>query len=229
VRLTLEQQEEIKRLYLQEKRGIQYLAKVFHSDWENIRKILLAGGITLWSRSELQSANRIHYGITKGFTGQKHSQISKDRISVSLHKNANRTVTGSKSKFIETIVGKIQGSFELAYLQKLLNEGIELPAVGSTVRTPLGLYFPDFEYPDRFIEVKSPFTWDVCQGIERNPKGVKSNKQYLKIQWTRQNVKPVEIVILSQKEVLPLFRQAIQNEKLTLEKLEYKNGKYTKI
>lgn len=217
---------EIIKLYLEEKRGIQFLANKYHTTWDNIRDVLKKQQIHLWSRTQLAVSNRHHYGPTKGFLGRKHTLNSKHKISNSLFKNCNRTVTGSKSQFIETILGKVQGSFELAYLQRCINNHSSLPQKATSVRTPMGVYFPDFEYEDRFVEIKSPFTWDVCRGFEKNPKGVKSDLQYQKIQWTSKTVKPVEIVILSQIEVLPLFRQAIKNESLIIDKVIYKNGKY---
>ncbi len=126
------------------------------------------------------------------------------------------------------MVGKVQGSFEVAYLQSLLNNGLTLPKIGCKVRTPLGLYFPDFEFEDRFIEVKSKFTLSVCKGEQFDPKGCKSDKQYRKIIWTTNNVKPVDIVVIDNKEAVALFRQAIQNSSLISEKITFKNGKYIK-
>lgn len=218
---------EIINLYLK-KRGIQYISDKLNIDWYFVKDVLLKNNIPFWSRSELAKSNRDYYGITKGFSGHRHKKSSKKQISKSLIGNANRTVTGSKSQFILTRIGKVQGSFEVAYLQGIIKKGLDLPKIGCTVQTPYGLYFPDFEYDDRFIEVKSKFTWDVCNGIEPNPKGIKTNRQRKKIDWTSKYIKPVEIVILENKEALDLFREAIENNDLVTEKVIYKNGKYYK-
>ena len=149
-------------------------------------------------------------------------------MSISRFGNCNN-VTGPKSQFILTIVGKVQGSYELAYLQKLINGGLTLPTKSSKIQTSYGSYFPDFEYPEKFVEIKSSFTWDVCRGKISNGKGVLTDNQYKKIKWTDKNVKPVEVVILDDKEAKKLFLQAIKNRNLTKEEIIYKNGKYFKV
>lgn len=219
---------EIIRLYTIEKRGIQFLAEKFNTHWEKIKKFLLSNNIELWDKSTLIKSNIKHYGQSSGFSGRKHSSKTRKKMSKSQFGNCNG-VAGPKSQFISTTIGKIQGSYELAYLQKLLNGGLTLPVKGGKVKTSYGSYFPDFEYPDRFVEVKSPFTWKVCVGKYPNGKGVKTNIQHKKIKWTHKNIKPVEVVILDNKEALILFLQAIKNKNLITEEIIYKNGKYYKI
>lgn len=225
-----DEKQQIINLYLNKKRGIQFISHNLGISWQNVKNILKEFNITEWSRSELIKSNAEHYGVSEQFTfcGRKHKKRSKEKISQSLFKNCNRTVTGSKSKFLNTVVGKVQGSYEVAYLQKLLKDGLTFPKIGDKVKTPIGLYFPDFEFCDRFIEVKSPFTWKVCKGEEKNPKGIKSDVQYKKIQWVNENVKPVEVVILENDEAKTLFKEAIQNKTILTENIIYKNGKYYK-
>ena len=219
--------QEIIKLYTIEKRGIQFIANKFNTQWNNIRDFLLSKNITLWDKSTLIKSNIEHYGQSKGFSGRTHSIETKKKMSKSQFGNCN-SVTGPRSRFILTTIGKVQGSYELAYLQKLLNEGLTLPSKCGKVKTVYGSYFPDFEYSDKFVEIKSSFTWDVCKGKFSNGKGIKTDVQYKKIKWTDKNIKPVEIIILDEKEALKLFLQAIKNRKLTLEEITYKNGKYYK-
>ena len=225
---TDQEKSEIIRLYTTEKRGIQFLANQFNTHWEKIRDFLLSNNVKLWDKSTLIKSNIEHYGQSKGFGGKKHSIKTKKQMSKSRIGNCNN-VTGPKSQFISTIIGKVQGSYELAYLQGLLNRGLTLPSKPVRINTSYGSYFPDFEYPDRFVEVKSPFTWEVCIGKYPNGKGIKTNIQHKKIKWTSKNIKPVEVVILNDKEALKLFLQAIENKKLITEEIIYKNGKYYKV
>ena len=225
---TEKEKKQIIDLYLNKKRGAKYIAGVIGVSDITISTYLKTNNIKLWSRSELMESNRKHYGPTKGFSGKKHQKESKRKISKSLIKNCNRTVTGSKSQFIETIIGKVQGSYEVAYLQKLFIENVSLPKPATKVKTPYGLYFPDFEYEDRFVEIKSEFTWKVCKGEIPNPKGKLDNKQYCKIQWTHENIKPVEVIILNANAAKLLFLDAIKNKNVVTENIIYKNGKYYK-
>lgn len=228
IQFTDEEKNKIIELYVNEKRGAHYIATIIGVSDITITKFLKANNIKLWSKSELQESNRNHYGPTKGFSGKKHKNNSKNKISKSLVDNCNRTVTGSKSKFIETIIGKVQGSYEVAYLQKLFSSGNKLPIPANKVKTPFGLYFPDFEYDDKFLEIKSEFTWKVCKGELPNPKGKLDDKQHRKILWTRENIKPVEIIILDDNTAKELFLKAIKNKELIKENIIYKNGKYYK-
>jgi transposase-like protein len=228
VEFTDQEKNQILDFYIKQKRGASYIAEQIGVSDVTIKKWLKLMNVPLWSRSELQSSNRKHYGPTKGFSGKKHKKLSKKRISDSLYKNCNRTVVGSKSQFIDTVIGKVQGSYEVAYLQKLLNENKILPKPGRKVITPLGLYFPDFEYDDCFLEIKSDFTWKVCKGEIPNPKGKLDDRQYRKILWTEKNVKPVQVIILDAKIAKELFLEGIANKNLVTENIHYKNGKYYK-
>jgi transposase-like protein len=228
INFTEEEKSKIHELYVNQKRGAKYIANQFGVSDLTISKYLKSNNIKLWSKSDLSKSNRYYYGPTKGFSGKKHKKESKKKISKSLYKNCNRTVTGSKSQFIQTCVGKVQGSYEVAYLQKLFLDNIKLPITANKVKTPYGLYFPDFEYEDKFLEIKSKFTWKVCKGELPNPKGKLDDRQYRKIQWTHENVKPVEIIILDDKIAKQLFLKAIENNELVKENIIYKNGKYFK-
>ncbi len=224
------EKQQIIDLYLNKKRGIQFISDKLGITWQNVKSVLKESNIKEWSRSELIKSNLEHYGVSEKFTflGRKHKKQSKEKISQKLFKNCNRTVTGSKSKFLNTIIGQVQGSYEVAYLQKLLKNGLTFPKTGGKVETPIGLYFPDFEFDDRFVEIKSPFTWKVCKGEEKNLKGVKNDVQYKKIQWVDKNIKPVEVIILEDDEAKMLFKEAVQNKTILIENIIYKNGKYYK-
>lgn len=64
------------------------------------------------------------------------------------------------------------------------------------VKTPFGIYHPDFEFKDRYIEIKSTYTKEIFLGEKENINGEYTKKQFKKIQWINQNIKPIEIIIM---------------------------------
>lgn len=96
-----------------------------------------------------------------------------------------------------TPIGKVQGKGELKYINTLIEEGRDLPSRGSRIKTPHGYYYPDFEFEDRLIEIKCKHTFDVCVGLKPYMTGGKvSDTQMKKINYTRDFVKPVQIIII---------------------------------
>jgi hypothetical protein len=227
---TVDQEKLIVEMYVSKQRGIQFIANQFGVNWYRVREVLLKNKIKLWTRSEITSSNSKLYGATKGFSGRHHSLKTKRKMSKSQINNKNRILTtGPKSKYIETTIGKVQGSYEVAYLQQHFETSGSLPRIGKAVHTPYGAYIPDFDCENAFIEVKSPFTWRVCRGLEINQKGIKSNVQYKKIKWVDKNVKPVIVKVFENKEATSLFRRGIVNKQIVIDEIIYKNGKYAKL
>ena len=99
------------------------------------------------------------------------------------------------------------GRKELQYVKDCEKAGKPMPKKADAQVTPIGEYTPDFEYPDRFIEIKSLHTFMVCLGlIAYKGNGPRSNKQWQKIQWVATHIKPVDIIIyLSIKEAVPII------------------------
>jgi hypothetical protein len=67
---------------------------------------------------------------------------------------------------------------------------------------------PDFEYPDRFVEVKSPWTLAICKGEKPSKNNLCSDVQWRKIQYVNDHFKTVEVVVLSKAEAAKLFAKA---------------------
>jgi hypothetical protein len=120
-------------------------------------------------------------------------------------RSKNGSQGGGKSLFYETPVGKVQGKVELFYIEQLIKEGRELPKKPKGIKTPNGYYFPDFEYEDRFVEIKSNFTHDVFNGIEPNYNGELNTKQKEKATWVSKNIKQVEVIVYKHNEVINLY------------------------
>lgn len=161
------------------------------------------------SYSEISKLTIEKYGATPGFSGKSHSEESKRKISKGVqkaHRNGELEVNGGNCEFYETVIGKVQGRYEVAYIQSNLDNKPEIPK--NPVETPFGFYYPDFEYEEKYIEVKSPFTLEVCKGDRKGRSGEKDNTQWKKIQWTDENKKEVEVVVLEESKVSSLFQQA---------------------
>lgn len=222
---------EIIRLYSKEKRGAQYIGKLFNRADTVITYWLNKWKIPKNTRSDISKKIREVYGPTKGFSGKKHKNKSKKTISKrgkeSWNKEDRLPIIG-KSRAFNTKIGNVLGSYEVAYLQKLIDENRQLPALPKKrFKTPFGSYMPDFEFEDRFIEVKSEFTLKVSKGLLPGNDGKFSDKQWKKISWLNDNMKPVEIVVLDKKEALNLFKKAI-NSKFVKDKVTIKNNVYKK-
>lgn len=122
-----------------------------------------------------------------------------------------------KVKFYKFAGLKAQGKKELRYIKECIRYKREMPTKPKRIETPFGFYTPDFEQTTRFIEIKSLHTFKVSMG-EESYKGLgeTSNKQFEKIKWVSQNVKPIEIIIyLSPREKKITFSE-LETKTLTI-------------
>jgi len=215
------EKQQIIELYTKQKRGAKYIGSLFGRSDYNIAYWLKKWNVPKNTRSEISSKIREVYGSTKGFSGFTHKEKSKKQISLSGKKaweDEKRIVKSSNSRTYETTIGTVLGTYEVAYLQKLIDNKQDLPKINKKrYKTPYGSYTPDFEFDDKFIEIKSEFTIKVSKGIIANKNGEKS-KQWEKINWLNKNVKKVEVIVLKQKDVKKLFEKAYKNKFI-------KNGK----
>jgi hypothetical protein len=113
----------------------------------------------------------------------------------------------TKVKFYTYKGLKCQGRKELKYLKECERYKRALPTKAERIKTPLSFYTPDFEYTDKYVEIKSLGTFKVCLGLEAYKGiGVPSNKQWEKIKWVAKYVKPVEIIVyLTRRDKIPII------------------------
>ena len=99
---------------------------------------------------------------------------------------------GGRCKFykIENLI--VQGKYELYFA---MNSELDL-IKPKAIKTPFGLYTPDFEVDEYFIEIKSTITFKNC---------IKSI-QYKKIKWVRNNIKNVKIIVLNENKVYSFLK-----------------------
>ena len=191
--LTNEQIEKIKNLYL--------------NKYKSLEEISLETGLTSSFINKYLSTTDYRRNKSKAMSiskkGVKLSEISKTNMRKAqqkLVKSGNRKQTGGICKnFI--VNGLIcQGTFEKYYIDKLITDGITLPKKANSIITPYGVYYPDFTFDNRFIEIKSDYTYEILLGnkINRFTKKIDTN-QYEKIKWVNKNIKTVEILIIDKR------------------------------
>lgn len=115
----------------------------------------------------------------------KHSEETKKRMRDIASK---RIFTGSSMNNYFIVEGlKCQGKSEKKYIEELIKNGLNLPKrCTSYIKTPYGNRLLDFEYLDRFIEIKSKWTYSFYIGSDQEQKDI----------WISNNIKKVEIIII---------------------------------
>lgn len=191
--LSLEQQERIKELYLKENKNCDEIATEMKLTSSFINKFL--------SNTGYRRNKSIATSIAK--TGVKLPQKIKDNMRKAqqlLAKSGNRKQTGGvcKTYFVNGL--RCQGTYEKEYLNMLINNHHELPNEAEPIITPFGVYYPDFTFNDKFIEIKSDYTYDVLIGnkMSRFTKKIET-EQYEKIKWVDKNIKPVDILVIDKR------------------------------
>jgi len=91
-----------------------------------------------------------------------------------------------KKSFYEGI--ECDSTFEVYFLEHLKKLGYKLPIRPGPVRVKHELYYPDFEFPDHYVEVKSTHT--LMRAVE--------DGQILKIVYTDLYIKPLILVNLTE-------------------------------
>lgn len=123
--------------------------------------------------------------------------LEEHKLKISIeHKGKKKKKKKSKVKFYVFEKLKCQGKKELRFLKECFRYKKTMPTKAKRIFTPYGFYTPDFEYPDRYIEIKSLETFKVCLGL-KSYKGLTklSDKQFKKIKWVAKNIKPLEFII----------------------------------
>ena len=193
INLSIEQEISIKEMYLKGYKNCEEIGKELNLTASFINKYL----------------SNVSYRRTKGEanstyrTGKKLPQTIKDNMSLAqqlLAKSGLRKQTGGVCKTYYVNGLKCQGTYEKFYIDKLINDGFKLPKECEPIVTPYGVYYPDFSFEDKLIEIKSDYTYDVLIGakLSRFTNKIETN-QYEKIKWVNQNVKPVQILVIDKR------------------------------
>jgi hypothetical protein len=95
------------------------------------------------------------------------------------------------------------GMTEKKYIENLINNNKNLPQNCSYINTPFGAYYPDFKFENKFIEVKSTYTYDILYGYKKSRWSKKyETMQLKKMKWVNENIMPVEIIIVDKNKII---------------------------
>jgi hypothetical protein len=193
IKLTDNELSLIKKMYLEELRTAPYIAGVLNLNKHLVEKIL--------HKSNFRRS--IGESISLRQTGQKRSErVIKilEKAQQNYVKSGKRKQTGGNCKFYNVGGLECQGTYEKHYIETLIKNNNKLPNNGESIVTPYGVYYPDFSYNDRLIEIKSDYTYDVLIGNKmcRFTKKIDTN-QLDKIKWVNFNLKPVEVLIVDKR------------------------------
>lgn len=209
---SAEQKEQIIDLYVNQHRGKDYIAKIFDRSDCCISYWLKKWEIETISRSEISTKIRDVYGPTSGFSGRSHTSESKEKTSESMKtiwEKGERQVTIGHSRMYDTIIGRVLGKFEVAYVQLCKETDGKLPEIcHKRYKTPFGTYKPDFFHHEKFVEIKSEFTLRVAKGQYHNNKGKYSDLQWKKICYFMENIASLDVIVLDSNEAQRLFSRA---------------------
>ena len=191
--LSEEQKDEIKTLYLSRRLNTHEISNKLGLTQAFINKYL---GKVDYRRTKSEALSIIKLGV-------ELSDLTKRNMTIAQQKIANsgfRKQTGGVCKTFD--VGGITcvGTYEKFYVEELILNNRELPITNQSINTPYGVYYPDFTYNDKHVEIKSDYTYDVLIGIKPSRwTGEIETKQYDKIKWVNYNIHPVEIIVVDKK------------------------------
>jgi hypothetical protein len=194
INMTDEQIKTIKKLYLEELKSIDYIAKTLNLTKFFIDKFLSISG---YRRSRGEAISLRQFGKKRSEKVIRILTLAQQKYS----RSGKRKQTGGvcDTFFISGI--ECQGTYEKFYIESLIKENKLLPTNSISFGTPYGVYYPDFSFTDKLIEIKSDYTYDILLGdrISRFTKKI-DKTQYKKIEWVHKNIKPVEIIIVDKRK-----------------------------
>lgn len=190
INLTINEQNLIKNLYLNENKTTLEIAQSLNLNKSFVDKFLSQ---TDYRRNKSQS-------ITMRQLGKKRSEETIAKLKLAQQKLSNsgkRKQTGGVCNWFKINELSCQGTYEKFYIEKLLNENSKIPKNSKSIKTPFGYYYADFEFENKYIEIKSDYTYNILIGLVPNRWTKKfDTKQYQKIKWVHNNIKEVEILIV---------------------------------
>lgn len=188
--LNHEQKDEIKRLYLIENKNSSEIGRVLGCSKSFVDKHISKEGYVR-SRSEATKLSVTGRKVSK--EGVENMKRGQKKLALS----GNRKQSGGVCRYFNVSGLTCQGLSEKKYIEYLVHNNMKLPINGSSIVTPFGAYYPDFDYGDRLIEIKSTYTFDVLIGKKKSRWTNRyEKKQLLKIGWVSENIKPIDIVVV---------------------------------
>lgn len=191
IKLSENKKDEIKNLYLNKNKTTNEIAEILKLSEGFISKHINDSGYRR-SKSKANSLAR------KGKKASPKARLNMKLAQIKLARSGNRKQTGGYCKYYKVHGLRCQGTYEKKYIEHLKQHNNKLPNNTNSINTPYGVYYPDFEYDDKYIEIKSSYTYDVLIGkIPSRFNGKYDFKQIKKIKWVNENVKPVDIIVIN--------------------------------
>ncbi len=174
-------------LNFNKKLQLKEIAPIFNIHIKKLRKLFRYYNLPLIKNVSGEKAN---------WTKEKIS-LERRQLNALKQGNHNKQIK-SKCYYVNNI--RCQGTYEKRYIESLIKNNMLLPTKPKGIITDYGIYFPDFEFEDRYIEIKSEYTYQIAIG---KIKGITNKKglQIDKINWTRDYIKPVQIIIIDKEYV----------------------------
>jgi hypothetical protein len=179
--LTKETDERVEKISISKKDKPSWNKGLTKETDDVVKKIAESKkGISPWNKGKVYTPEE-----KKNYYGPKHTEESKEKIRKSLLKRIkNGKINGSpKSKIYEHNGVKVQGGSELKWIKENYDMIVSEKKTG--IMTPYGMYFPDFETKDYYVEVKSRYTYEKML----------NKTQFKKIRYTNDNIKKLKIYI----------------------------------
>jgi len=192
--LTKEQKRVIKDLYLNHNKNCKEIGDILNLTESFINKYL---GTVYYRRSKGEANSEYRKGKKLPQKTKHNMKIAQQKLS----KSGNRKQTGGVCKIFNVDGIKCQGTYEKFYIEKLINENILYPKNCEPIITPYGVYYPDFSYGNKLIEIKSDYTYNILIGVEKSRfTNLIETNQLMKIKWVNENVLPVEIIVVDKRK-----------------------------
>jgi hypothetical protein len=192
--LTNKQKKIIKNLYIIEKKNCKEIGDILNLTESFINKYL---GTVYYRRSKGEANSEYRKGKKLPQKTKNNMKIAQQKLS----KSGNRKQTGGVCKIFNVNGIKCQGTYEKFYIEKLINENILYPKNCEPIITPYGVYYPDFSYGNKLIEIKSDYTYNILIGVEKSRfTNLIETNQLMKIKWVNENVLPVEIIVVDKRK-----------------------------
>jgi len=189
-KLSEREKKIIYNLYLNEKKNCKEIEDILGYSCNFISNFLSKNN-KLRSRSEATTLYK---------TGKSPSKEAIENMKEGQRKlvlSGKRKQTGGVCK--KYLVNEISchGISEKKYIEHLINENKNLPENCSYLLTPFGAYYPDFKYDDKYIEIKSTYTYDVLYGLKKSRWTKKyDTTQLKKIKWVNENIMSIELIVV---------------------------------
>jgi len=191
--LTENQKKKIYKFYHNENKNSTQIAQNLQLSVSFIDKFLQTSG---YRRSKAE-AMRI---LKTGAKLPKKTVQNMTNAQRKLSNSGGRKQTGGICKVFEVEEVFCNGTFEKFFLEKMIKENKTVPKNCEPIKTPYGMYYPDFQVNNHYVEIKSDYTYQILLGKEKNRWSKKFDfVQLKKIKWVNRNIRKVDIIVVDKR------------------------------